>query len=131
MKQCLYLFSLRLFVQSSCRHIFLDLMRMFVSATLLMILSSGPGMHCFNQCCGSGINIPDPNFFHPGSSGQKGTGSRIRIRKKHRASTPMLFQPRRSTLTSPTSCSTTTRRAAPRSWRSWTPRQCCPSRNYS
>ncbi len=31
------------------------------------------------QCCGSGMFIPDPNFFHPGSrildpEGQKGTG---------------------------------------------------------
>jgi hypothetical protein len=44
------------------------------------------------QCCGSGMSIPapgsdffpsripDPSYLHPGSRGQKGTGSRIRIR---------------------------------------------------
>jgi hypothetical protein len=60
-------------------------------------------VYCFlycRQCCGSGMFIPDPTFFHPGSQirnvpdpdadflpipdpgsrGQKGTGSRIRIR---------------------------------------------------
>jgi hypothetical protein len=39
-----------------------------------------------NQCCGSGMFIPDPGseFFHPGSriQGQKDFGSRIRIRIK-------------------------------------------------
>jgi hypothetical protein len=34
------------------------------------------------QCCGSRIFFPDPDFLSildPGSRGQKGTGSRIRI----------------------------------------------------
>ncbi len=34
------------------------------------------------QCCGSGIFIPDPNFFNPGSRVKKIPGSRIRIRIK-------------------------------------------------
>jgi hypothetical protein len=39
------------------------------------------------QCCGSGINIPDPKFLpnpKPGSRGQKGTGGRTRIRNTDR-----------------------------------------------
>ncbi len=37
--------------------------------------------HTYQQCCGSGINIPDPNFFPPGSwiHGQKDSGSLMRI----------------------------------------------------
>jgi hypothetical protein len=35
------------------------------------------------QCCGSGMFILDPNFFHPGSliEGPKDSGSRIRIKE--------------------------------------------------
>jgi hypothetical protein len=33
-----------------------------------------------NQCCGSGMFIPDLNFFHPGSRVKKILGSRIRIK---------------------------------------------------
>ncbi len=32
------------------------------------------------ECCGSGMFVPDPDCFQPGSRGQKGTGSRIRMR---------------------------------------------------
>ena len=66
------------------------------------------------QCCGSGMFIPEPNFFHPGSASKnlsilaskndlasgsgffypsriqwsKGTGSRIRMRKNRADSDP-------------------------------------------
>ena len=79
----------------------------------------------YDPGCSSRIRILI--FSHPGSRIQLSKRHRIPDPQKTLASRPMLFQPRRSTLTSPTSCSTTTRRAAPRSWRNWTPRQCCPS----
>ncbi len=56
-------------------------------------ISPGPrGLKKLSQCCGSGMFIPDPNLFRPGSRirifsipvpgfrGQKGNRSRIRIR---------------------------------------------------
>ncbi len=30
---------------------------------------------CFKQCCGSGMFMPDPNFFHPGSGVKEIPGS--------------------------------------------------------
>ncbi len=38
--------------------------------------------HCFGQCCGSGMFILDPHYFHPRSRVKKIPGSRIRIRFK-------------------------------------------------
>jgi hypothetical protein len=42
-------------------------------------------VECDNQCCGSGMFIPDPNFFHPGSRIRMFSipdpGSRIRIKE--------------------------------------------------
>ncbi len=69
------------------------------SSWSLMSLYCNP-MERVNQCCGSGIFIPDPNFFHPGSRVKKipdpWAGSRIRLRIKEFK----YFQPKKLFLSS-------------------------------
>jgi hypothetical protein len=46
----------------------------------LSILTPKNGFYALGNMIGLFIPDPDPNFTHPGSRGQKGTGSRIWIR---------------------------------------------------